>query len=211
MVVVSMEYGGDGYDDGDGDADGDDGGSDTHIDYGDSGGDFDPGDDEHGMVGHHGGGQYHYYGDDDGDDDGDGEDDDDDDGDYHDDDGDDDDDGDCVGHVGNNDDDGSDDGRHGRSAVTTACDDKHPKGVDALRIVGEAELAWRNPPPDGESVIAQVAEELRAAESLPEAERKRAVKRLLLEWHPDKNAHRLALSTMVFQYLQAHKGGVISR
>lgn len=81
----------------------------------------------------------------------------------------------------------------------------------ALHAVGEAELAWRNPPPDGETILAEIDEELRMVERLPEVERKKAMKRLLLEWHPDKNAKRLSLATTVFQYLQAHKGAVIGK
>jgi len=83
--------------------------------------------------------------------------------------------------------------------------------LGGLRALGEAEFAWRNPEPGGEEVIGKVAEELKALEQLSEVERKKAMKRLLLEWHPDKNAHRLSLATTVFQYLQSHKGGVFAR
>jgi len=81
----------------------------------------------------------------------------------------------------------------------------------ALRPFGEAELSWRNPPPDEETILAQIDEELRAVEQLSEVERKKAMKKLLLAWHPDKNADRLSLATTVFQYVQAHKFKVIAK
>lgn len=83
--------------------------------------------------------------------------------------------------------------------------------VHGIRAIGPAEYLWRCPPPDESIVLAKVAEELKAFEQLPEMERKKALKRLLLEWHPDKNADRLSLATTVFQFLQAQKGSVIRR
>jgi len=37
------------------------------------------------------------------------------------------------------------------------------------------------------------------------------MKKLLLEWHPDKNADRHELATTVFQFLQAQKDRVVKR
>ena len=46
----------------------------------------------------------------------------------------------------------------------------------------------------------EICEELRHIWRLPEDQRKKAIKRLYLKWHPDKNEHPLA--TKAFQYLQ---------
>jgi len=83
--------------------------------------------------------------------------------------------------------------------------------LGGLRAVGEAELCWRNPPPDSETILAEVEEQLKAFEQLPEIQRKQALKKLLLAWHPDKNAHRLELSTTVFQFVQTKKSVVVKR
>lgn len=83
--------------------------------------------------------------------------------------------------------------------------------VDMIRPLGEAEQAWRNPRPDSEAFIAEVEETLLQLERQPEEARKREMKRLLLEWHPDKNGDRHELATSVFQYLQANKGRVVNR
>ena len=46
----------------------------------------------------------------------------------------------------------------------------------------------------------EICEELRRIWRLPEDQRKKAIKRLYLKWHPDKNEHPFA--TKAFQYLQ---------
>lgn len=84
-------------------------------------------------------------------------------------------------------------------------------GVKTLRVVGQAESLWRHPPPDGEAFIAALEEVMLGLERLPGPQRKREMKRLLLEWHPDKNPDRRDLATTVFQYLQAQKDRVIKR
>jgi len=84
-------------------------------------------------------------------------------------------------------------------------------GVGGIRPLGEAEHRWRNPAPDSEAFIAEVEELLLQLERQPEERRKREMKRLLLEWHPDKNADRYDLATTVFQYLQANKDRVVKR
>lgn len=78
-------------------------------------------------------------------------------------------------------------------------------GLCTLRPVGPAELSWRSPLPDEEKVLQGLGEELRALEMVPRQERRAQLRRLLLEWHPDKNAHRLSLATAAFQFLQANK------
>eukprot|EP00930_Biecheleria_cincta_P021619 TRINITY_DN15975_c0_g2_i2.p1 TRINITY_DN15975_c0_g2~~TRINITY_DN15975_c0_g2_i2.p1 ORF type:complete len:407 (-),score=57.36 TRINITY_DN15975_c0_g2_i2:317-1537(-) len=83
--------------------------------------------------------------------------------------------------------------------------------VEMIRPLGEAEKAWRNPRPDSEAFIADVEETLLHLERQPEELRKKEMKRLLLEWHPDKNSERHELATSVFQYLQANKGRVVNR
>lgn len=81
--------------------------------------------------------------------------------------------------------------------------------VHALRHVGEGEVRWRQP--DTESIIDEVETMLRRLEREPEEVRKQELKRVLLEWHPDKNSHRSDLATVVFQYIQANKDRVIRR
>jgi len=83
--------------------------------------------------------------------------------------------------------------------------------LGGLRVLGEAETLWRNPPPGHDEIITEVEEEVRTLEALPEEQRKRAMKRLLMEWHPDKNPDRLDLATTVFQYLQTRKKDIIKR
>mmetsp|Transcript_76829 Transcript_76829/g.185904 ORF Transcript_76829/g.185904 Transcript_76829/m.185904 type:complete len:633 (+) Transcript_76829:2-1900(+) len=83
--------------------------------------------------------------------------------------------------------------------------------VGGLRAMGEAELVWRHPPPDSEAYIAELEDVIVGLVRLPEQQRKKEMKRLLLEWHPDKNAHRLDLATTVFQFLQAQKDRVVKR
>mmetsp|Transcript_70680 Transcript_70680/g.218565 ORF Transcript_70680/g.218565 Transcript_70680/m.218565 type:complete len:157 (-) Transcript_70680:41-511(-) len=83
--------------------------------------------------------------------------------------------------------------------------------VGGLRAMSEAELTWRHPPPDSEAYISELEDVIVGLERLPEAQRKKEMKRLLLEWHPDKNAHRLDLATTVFQFLQAQKDRVVKK
>ena len=55
---------------------------------------------------------------------------------------------------------------------------------------------------DLQEMLRQLCQELREIWRLPEEERRRAVKRLYLKWHPDKNLHRLQLADEVFKFLK---------
>jgi hypothetical protein len=55
---------------------------------------------------------------------------------------------------------------------------------------------------DIEEVKERISETLDDAWELPEAERKKAVKKLLLQWHPDKNIERGEEAKVLFQHLQ---------
>jgi len=55
---------------------------------------------------------------------------------------------------------------------------------------------------DIEEVKERISETLDDAWELPEAERKKAVKKLLLQWHPDKNLERGEEAKVLFQHLQ---------
>ncbi len=49
----------------------------------------------------------------------------------------------------------------------------------------------------------KIKEEIKEAFNLPEAERKRAIKRLYRKWHPDKNPGRETLANEAFKFLKA--------
>ena len=53
---------------------------------------------------------------------------------------------------------------------------------------------------DLKSIKKQICEELKHIWKLPDDQKRKAIKRLYLKWHPDKNPHLLA--TKAFQYLQ---------
>merc|ERR1712060_824937 len=84
-------------------------------------------------------------------------------------------------------------------------------GANAVRVMGKAEAVWRNPPPDSEAFIDELEDTIQSLERLPEDQRKKEMKKLLLQWHPDKNRNRYDLATTVFQFLQANKDRVIKR
>ena len=74
----------------------------------------------------------------------------------------------------------------------------YAQGPEAENVGEEA------PPPEPVSVEEakrEVAEALKEIWQLPEAERRSAVRRLIRQWHPDRNRHRTALATEVTQYL----------
>ena len=48
----------------------------------------------------------------------------------------------------------------------------------------------------------ELCKELKRIWQLPEEERNRAVRRLYLMWHPDKNPNRILLADDVFKYLK---------
>lgn len=58
--------------------------------------------------------------------------------------------------------------------------------------------------------MAEVERRLVGLRALPEEERKRGVRDLLLRWHPDKNPPEKQLSaTHVFQFIQSKKEEVL--
>lgn len=54
-----------------------------------------------------------------------------------------------------------------------------------------------------EKVMEEVSDTLEEAWKLPEGQRKKIIKRLLLKWHPDKNIGNEAFSTVIIQHIQA--------
>lgn len=54
-----------------------------------------------------------------------------------------------------------------------------------------------------EKVMEEVSDTLEEAWKLPEPQRKKIIKRLLLKWHPDKNIGNEAFSTVIIQHIQA--------
>ncbi|ESO89579.1 hypothetical protein LOTGIDRAFT_60232, partial [Lottia gigantea] len=49
------------------------------------------------------------------------------------------------------------------------------------------------------SILKEIRQLLTKAWELPEADRKRVIKRLLLKWHPDKNPNIVKLATEITQ------------
>jgi HEPN domain-containing protein len=93
--------------------------------------------------------------------------------------------------------------------------------LDLVPYIGgpEAPNSSQEPtPPDSEPVTVEeakreVAEALREIWQLPEEERRSCVRRLIRQWHPDRNPNRVALATEVTQYLlneveRLERGGV---
>ena len=54
-----------------------------------------------------------------------------------------------------------------------------------------------------EQVLEEVSDCLEEAWTLPESQRKKIIKRLLLKWHPDKNLGNEQFATMITQHLGA--------
>ena len=54
-----------------------------------------------------------------------------------------------------------------------------------------------------EKVMEEVSDTLEEAWQLPEAQRKKIIKRLMLKWHPDKNIGNEAFATIITQHVQA--------
>jgi sacsin len=54
-----------------------------------------------------------------------------------------------------------------------------------------------------EQVMNDVSDQLEEAWKLPEAQRKKVIKRLLLKWHPDKNIGNEEFATIIVQHIQA--------
>jgi len=54
-----------------------------------------------------------------------------------------------------------------------------------------------------EKTMEEVSDTLEEAWKMPEPQRKKVVKRLLLKWHPDKNIGQEAFSTVITQHIQA--------
>jgi len=52
-------------------------------------------------------------------------------------------------------------------------------------------------------VMNDVSDQLEEAWKLPEAQRKKIIKRLLLKWHPDKNIGNEEFATIIIQHIQA--------
>eukprot|EP00439_Symbiodinium_sp_Y106_P023866 s2052_g2.t3 len=85
-------------------------------------------------------------------------------------------------------------------------------GLAALRPIGPAEMQWRNPGPGLEEQLAALDDELAAVKRLKEtSQRRRALRRLLFEWHPDKNAHRHELAKAAFQHIQMQKAAILEK
>ena len=85
-------------------------------------------------------------------------------------------------------------------------------GLAALRAIGRAELKWRNPGPGLEEQLAALDDELAAVKRLKEtSQRRRALRRLLFEWHPDKNSHRHELAKAAFQHIQVQKADILEK
>ena len=83
-------------------------------------------------------------------------------------------------------------------------------GLAALRAIGPAELKWRNPGPGLEEQLSALDDELAAIKRLREtSQRRRALRRLLFEWHPDKNSHRHELAKAAFQHIQVQKADIL--
>ncbi|ESO81888.1 hypothetical protein LOTGIDRAFT_60223, partial [Lottia gigantea] len=61
------------------------------------------------------------------------------------------------------------------------------------------------------SILKEIRQLLNKAWKLPEADRKRVIKRLLLKWHPDKNPNNVKLATeitqKIFNYVDHLKKG----
>ncbi|ESO88086.1 hypothetical protein LOTGIDRAFT_60218, partial [Lottia gigantea] len=49
------------------------------------------------------------------------------------------------------------------------------------------------------SILKEIRQLLNKAWKLPEADRKRVIKRLILKWHPDKNLNIVKLATEITQ------------
>ena len=56
-------------------------------------------------------------------------------------------------------------------------------------------------PADYDTIVRDLRKQLREAWRIPEADRKKFVKRLLLRWHPDKNPDNIRLATTVTQFI----------
>ncbi|CAJ1388577.1 unnamed protein product [Effrenium voratum] len=87
----------------------------------------------------------------------------------------------------------------------------HLLGLRPLRPVAAAEVAWRSPGPDLEEQLRRLDEELQALQGLAAAARRRGLRRLLFEWHPDKNSHRYELAQTMFQHLQHRKAELLGK
>lgn len=89
-------------------------------------------------------------------------------------------------------------------------DDDYECGEDAsdkivLRPPGSTDEPQTEPemPSDFRGIISLLKRQLKEAWTLPEEQRRRIVKRLKFQWHPDKNpAEKQSLATKVFQLLQ---------
>ena len=53
-----------------------------------------------------------------------------------------------------------------------------------------------------QDILKQICYDLREIWQLPEEDRRKAVKRLYLKWHPDKNLHQVQLADQVFKFLK---------
>lgn len=84
-------------------------------------------------------------------------------------------------------------------------------GLQPLRALGAAELAWRNPSLGLQQQLVQIDEQLAQIKLMKPAKRKAALRRLLFEWHPDKNRHRHGLATEAFQHLQVQKAEIFGK
>ena len=78
------------------------------------------------------------------------------------------------------------------------------EGRELVPFLGDAGINQEDNPPEPptlEEARRQVAEALAEIWQLPESERRSAVRRLIRQWHPDRNQHREQLATQVTQFL----------
>ncbi|KAI8507949.1 hypothetical protein Bbelb_141890 [Branchiostoma belcheri] len=68
---------------------------------------------------------------------------------------------------------------------------------------GEEDSSAAKPPQSLEDAMEEVSNMLEEAWKLPENERKKVVRRLYLQWHPDKNPDNVELATEVCKHIQA--------
>ena len=73
---------------------------------------------------------------------------------------------------------------------------------DSTSNTAAANHASAEKPPDLQAILKQLCIELRNIWQLPEEDRRKAVKRLYLKWHPDKNLHQVQLAEQVFKFLK---------
>ncbi|CAK9051752.1 Sacsin (DnaJ homolog subfamily C member 29) (DNAJC29) [Durusdinium trenchii] len=84
-------------------------------------------------------------------------------------------------------------------------------GLKPLRAVSDAELAWRTPSLGLKEQLEELDAELAQIQRMKPTARRKAIRRLLFEWHPDKNQHRHELATEAFQYLQVRKAELLKQ